>query len=141
MTLPAQGKMKEAVVLLFNDGRVHQHRDAINILAGHFQLTEDERQFVAVPGRAAEFNRLYHTSTSVLASKGILVRTKRSSFQLNQKKAEAWLEKRRKPRREDYRPSKVPFEVPSTGIKELAEAVVQLTASVNRLIKLLEKKQ
>jgi restriction system protein len=80
MAIPDYETIMLPLLQFASDGEVHQTRQAIEHLANHFQLTEEERKDLLPSGTQARFDNRVNWARSYLGQAGLLASTARGSF-------------------------------------------------------------
>jgi len=76
------------------DGKEHRFRDAIEELALHFDLTEDERKELLPSGTQATFNNRVGWARTYMKKAGLLESPRRGYFKITEKGMQALSAKR-----------------------------------------------
>ena len=70
---------------LASDGQEHSYREAINTLAGQYQLTQEERRELLPSGKQPIFDNRVGWAKTYLEKAGLLDKTRRAHFQITDK--------------------------------------------------------
>ncbi len=82
MAIPDYQSIMLPLLTMSNDGQEHSHREAINTLADHFQLTEEERRELLPSGKQPIFDNRVGWAKTYLEKSGLLDKTRRAHFRI-----------------------------------------------------------
>jgi len=85
MPIPTYDKLMLPLLQLASNGAEYHVRQAMSLLAEHFQLTEDERSELLPSGRMSTFDNRVHWAKTYLIKSGLLQSTGRGLFQITQR--------------------------------------------------------
>lgn len=85
MAVPDYQTIMLPLLRFAGDGQVHRFREAIEALANHFNLTEEERRELLPSGKQATFDNRVGWAKTYMTKAGLLESPKRGSFQITER--------------------------------------------------------
>ena len=85
MAIPNYQEIMLPLLQLAADGEVHRYREAKEILAGHFDLSDDERKELLPSGRQPTFDNRVGWARTYMTKAGLLVAPRRAHFEITER--------------------------------------------------------